>query len=175
MPIPWRSSPDAFAQILRRRGVDPAAVTDVEAAWCAFGEFLDVEVDGVDPDQDGDGFIIQWGRHSWNGGRLSLSLTRQLIVHHDPDPEDDEDGYEDDYGHDEFWQVDLTMCFDDEPDLAGLDDLEARDTGFTFDPIGPARTAALAGARADLERHPQLRAVWRATPVSSELSFDSAC
>ncbi|GAB3831508.1 hypothetical protein GCM10027610_021750 [Dactylosporangium cerinum] len=164
-----------FAQILRRHGVDPAAVTDVEAAWRAFGEFLDVEVDGVDPDQDGDGFVIQWGRNSWTDGRLSLTLTRQLIVHDDADPEDDEDAYEGYEGHDDFWQVELTMCFADEPDLVGLDGLEIQDTSFAFDPIGPARTAALAEARATMERHAQLRAVWRVTPVGSELTFDNVC
>jgi hypothetical protein len=172
VPIPWRSSPDVFDEILRRHGVDAAAVTDVEAAWRAFGEFLDVEVDGVEPDHDGDGFIIQWGRNSWNDGRLSLTLTRQLIVHHDTAPEDDED--EDD-GYDEFWQIDVTICFDDDPDLVGLDRLEVHDTGFAFDPIGPARTAALSEARAGMERHPQLHAIWRATPVSSGLRFHNVC
>jgi hypothetical protein len=48
MPIPWRSSAEVFAQILRRHGVDPNAVANIETAWRAFGEFLQVEVDGID-------------------------------------------------------------------------------------------------------------------------------
>jgi hypothetical protein len=80
MPTPWRDSAGTFAEILRRHGVDPEAVTDVEAAWCAFGEFLQVAVDGIDTDADADGFLVQWGRYSWNDDRLSLSFTRQLAV-----------------------------------------------------------------------------------------------
>ena len=165
MPIAWRSSADTFAAILRSHGAEPDAVRDVETAWRAFGEFLQVEVDGVDPDPDADadGFILQWGRYSWHDERLSLSLTRHLAVTAD-DPE-----------YPEFWQVELTMCFADEPDLIGLETLEIQDTDFAFEPIGPQRTAALDGARAETQRYPQLRAVWRATPVSSSLSFDNAC
>lgn len=159
MAISWRDSADAFAELLRRHGVDPGAVTDVEAAWRAFGEFVQVTIDGLDTDPDADGFLVQWGRYSWNDDRLSLSFTRQLAVD-DPDQQP------------EYWQVDLAMCFDDEPDLLGLDALEAQDTGHSFDPVGPQRAAALVEMRADLERHPQLRSAWRATPVTSDLSLE---
>jgi hypothetical protein len=47
--------------------------------------------------------------------------------------------------------------------------------GFAFDPAGPLRSAALAGMRAEMERYPQLRAVWRMNPVSSDLSIEPAC
>jgi hypothetical protein len=156
--IPWRSSPEAFARILRRHGVDPTAVTDVEAAWRAFGEFLQVEIDGIDttPDSDADGFIVQWGRYSWNDKRPSLSFTRQLAVAGSGDDP-------------ELWQIDLVMCFDD---LHGLDSLN---TGFVFDLAGPPLSAALAEVRAEMERYPQLQAVWRMIPVSSDLSFEPAC
>jgi len=166
--IPWRSSPEVFAQILRRHGVDSAAVTDVEAAWRAFGEFLQVEIDGVDRDPDSDGFIVQWGRYSWNEKRPSLSFTRQLAVAGSGDRDDPDWQLE-------YWQIDLQMCFDDEPDLLGLDSLNFQDTDFGFDPIGLPRTAALAEARAEMERYPQLRTLWRMTPVSSDLSFDNVC
>jgi hypothetical protein len=36
MPTSWRDSADSLDEILRRHGVDPEAVTDVEAAWRAF-------------------------------------------------------------------------------------------------------------------------------------------
>src|SRR5688500_18043879 len=108
MPIPWRTSADALAQILRRHGVEPAAVISVESAWLAFTEFLQVEVDGIDPhpDADADGFIVQWGRYSWNDKRLSLSFTRQIAIADGRDQENPD-------WHPEYWQIDLQMCFDD--------------------------------------------------------------
>ncbi|MFC7551027.1 hypothetical protein, partial [Plantactinospora sp. GCM10030261] len=67
MGVPWRRSVDEFTRILRQHGQEPAAVTDVAAAWRAFREFLDVEIEGLVPDLDADvdGFIVQWGRYSW--------------------------------------------------------------------------------------------------------------
>ncbi|HTJ33825.1 MAG TPA: hypothetical protein VL738_11395 [Dactylosporangium sp.] len=176
MPVQWQLSADIFAQTLRRHGVDPGAVLDVEAAWRAFGEFLQVDFDGLDPDPDADGFIVQWGRYNWNGERLALSFTRQLAVLDDEDDPDPDDPDPDDTDRPQaLWQIHLELRFADEPDLVGLDGLETQDTGFAFDPIGPERAAALAAARTEMERHPQLRAIWRATPVSSTLSFDYAC
>jgi hypothetical protein len=170
MPISWQASAEVFAEILRRHGVEPDAVSDVDAAWGAFDEFLQIDLDGIveEPDSDADGFIIQWGRYSWNGGRLSLAFTRQLAV-------TDGEGQKDPDSQPALWQVDLEMCFDDEPDLIGLDTLNSSDTGFSFDPIGPQRTAELAEMRTDMERHPQLQAIWSATPVSSSLSFECVC
>ncbi|MEU3930613.1 hypothetical protein AB0E85_00910 [Streptomyces sp. NPDC029044] len=89
MPIPWRSSADAFAQILRQRGVEPDAVRDVGAAWEAFGEFLQVEIAGIEgPENDGDGFIVEWGRWDWNDDQPALSFGRQVAVT-EPDERDD--------------------------------------------------------------------------------------
>jgi hypothetical protein len=82
MPIPCQSSADAFGQVLRRHDVDPGAVIDIEAAWRAFGEFLQVEVDGVDTHPDAEGFIVQWGRYTclasrvWQSRTLALALTQ---------------------------------------------------------------------------------------------------
>jgi hypothetical protein len=60
-----------FAQILRQRGVEPDAVRDVQAAWDAFGEFLQIEIEGTEgPKNDGDGFIVQWGRWDWNTDQM---------------------------------------------------------------------------------------------------------
>ncbi|HYN95138.1 MAG TPA: hypothetical protein VES42_14920 [Pilimelia sp.] len=166
MPIPWRSTPDAFAQVLHRHGVDTDAVTDVEAAWRAFCEFLHIEIDGLDPtpDADADGFIVQWGRYTWTDNRPTLSFTRQLAIAEDSDPNDSD-------WQPAYWQIDLQMCFEDEPELAGLDNLEIQDTGLTFDPIGPQRTTALAEVRNEMGRYPQLRAAWHAAPTGSTLSF----
>jgi hypothetical protein len=106
----WRSSAEEFVEILQRYGVDPAGVTDVAAAWQAFDEFLQVEIDGVDTSDgcDADGFIVQWGRYSWTAERLCLSLTRQLAVADGADRADPG-------GNAQYWQIDLQMCFDDAP------------------------------------------------------------
>jgi len=44
-----------------RNGQDPHNVNDVEAAWSAFVDFLQTEIDGIDqtPHSDADGFIVQ--------------------------------------------------------------------------------------------------------------------
>jgi hypothetical protein len=167
MAISWRSSADFFAQILGRRGVAPDAVTDVEEAWGAFEEFLQVEIDGIEADTnaDADGFIVQWGCYSWNNRRPSLSFTRQLAVA-------DQGDRDDECWQPDLWQVDLELVFDDAPDLDGIDELPIHDTGFSFDPIGPQRSRELAEFRAEMERYPQLRAIWRATPAASTMSMD---
>jgi hypothetical protein len=167
MRIPWQTSAEVFGQILRRHGLEPDAIADVPLAWTAFEEFLQVELDGIVPgdDSDADGFIVQWGRWPWNGERPSLSFTRQLAI---PDPDDPE-------SQPSYWHVDLQMFFRDEPGLVGLDELNESSTGFSFDPVGPARTAELAATRAHyLGLYPQLHAIWRATPISSELTMNQA-
>ncbi|MER7892113.1 hypothetical protein ABTX15_20065 [Micromonospora sp. NPDC094482] len=169
MPIHWRSSAEVFAQCLGSHGLDAAGVADVEAAWQAFCEFVQVEIDGVDPDpdSDADGFIVQWGRYSWHGHRPSLTFTRQPAIV----GVDDRDGRHVDR---EYWQVSLEMRFDDGPDLAGIGTLPERDTGFNFAPIGRHRHAALAEMRTGMDRHPQLQAAWRLKPAHSELTVDRA-
>ncbi|RZU74354.1 hypothetical protein EV384_2808 [Micromonospora kangleipakensis] len=170
MHIPWRTTADVFAQILRRHGVDQDGVTDVEAAWGAFAEFLQLDIDGLDqtPDSDADGFIIQWGRRSWSDNRLILTFTRQLAIA-------DVGDHDDPYWQPELWQLDLEMAFDDEADLIGLDSLDVHDTGFKFAPTGPLRAAALADTWAKAQRHAPVRAAWIATPASSGLSFECVC
>ncbi|MEV6367009.1 hypothetical protein AB0L86_08970 [Micromonospora musae] len=167
MRIRWQASIDVFTQMLGRRGVEPAAVTDVEAAWDAFAEFLQLEIDGIDPtpDSDADGFIVQWGRRSWSDNRPILAFARQLAVADVGDRADP-------YWQPELWQLDFEMTFDDEPRLTGLDSLDVQNTGFRFAPIGPLRAAALADARAEAQRHAPVRAAWITTPASSVLSIE---
>ena len=159
-----------FAQILRRHGVDQDSVTDVEAAWGAFAEFLQLDIDCLDPtpDSDADGFIIQWGRRSWSDNLLILTFTRQLAIV-------DVGDHDDSYWQPELWQLDLEMAFDDEADLIGLDRLDVQDTGFRFPPVGPLRAAALTDTWAETQRHAPVRAAWIATPAGSGLSFESVC
>lgn len=161
--VPWRRSADLFAQILRRHGLDPNAVADVAAAWRAFREFLQTEIEGLSPDPgaDVDGFIIQWGRYSWHGRRLCVSFTRQLAVPSDCDCDDLHE-------QPDYWQVDLTLVFDDAAGLAVLDNGHESDTGFYFEPAGPRRDAAIAEA----EQYQQLQAAFDATPLRSALSFE---
>jgi hypothetical protein len=161
MGVPWRLSADELVRILHRQGVDPEAVTDVAAAWQAFREFLQVEIEGLAPDPDADGFIVQWGRYSWHGGRLSISFTRQLAV---------TDGCDCGNPHEQpdYWQVDLALVYDDAPGLMLLDGGHESDTGFSFEPIGPLREAALAA----MQQYEQLQAVLNVEPVRSQLSFE---
>lgn len=157
--MPWRRSADEFTRILRKHGQEPPAVTDVAAAWRAFREFLDVEIEGLVPGPDVDGFIVQWGRYSWHGGRQCVSFTRQLAVPScsgDPRPD--------------YWQVDLTLVFDDAAGLAVLEGDHQSDTGFYFRPVGPHRDDAVAEAG----RHLQLDAP-TVRPAHSKLSFDRVC
>jgi hypothetical protein len=77
----WRDAGEMLAGLLRRDGVDPDRVHDVAAAWRAFTEFLALPVDGLEPvENDADGFLVQWGRYSWNDRLPSLTFTRQFAV-----------------------------------------------------------------------------------------------
>jgi hypothetical protein len=164
MPIPWQSSAELFGRLLRTHGIEPDAVTDVEAAWAVFVDFVQTWVDGMvsGEDADADGFIVQWGCWPWSDGRPSLSFTRQLAV---PDADDPD-------WQPSYWHVELQMVFSNELGFAGLDELNESDTGFSFDPIGPARRAELATLHDHyLAVYPELQAVWRTTPAASGLSL----
>ncbi|MEU7662324.1 hypothetical protein AB0B60_28110 [Streptomyces lincolnensis] len=142
------------------------AVRDVTAAWAAFGEFLQIDVDGIEPPQDdGDGFIAEWGRWSWNDDQPALSFRRRLAVTGagelgDPDCQP------------EYWAVELLLVFAEDPAWADLDSLGHQNTGFDFTAIGAARTAALGDARRFMASYPQLVAMWRAEPLRSELNLE---
>ncbi|MGW2931043.1 hypothetical protein ACWDA7_04055 [Streptomyces sp. NPDC001156] len=166
MPIPWKSGADVFAQILRQHGVEPDAVGNVDAAWDAFVEFLQIEVEGIEqPENDGDGFIVEWGRWSWNDDQPSFSFGRLFAVN-DADDRDDPDWQP------EYWKVDLQLIFAEEPAWADVDSLGHQDTGFDHDEIGAPRIAALREVRRFIESYPQLAAMWRAEPIRSGLTLE---
>ncbi|MCX5255663.1 hypothetical protein OOK27_16205 [Streptomyces canus] len=168
MPIPWRSSAEAFARILQQRGIAPDGVRDVGAAWDAFGEFCQVEVDGIGrAENDGDGFIAEWGKWDWNDGLPSLSFGRLLAV-------TGADGREDPEWQPEYWKVELQLIFPEDPAWADLDSLGRQNTGYNFDVIGVSRAAALVKLRRFIESCPQPAAMCRATPTRSELTFERA-
>ncbi|WNM35788.1 hypothetical protein RKE30_38255 [Streptomyces sp. Li-HN-5-11] len=159
---------DVFARILKQRAIEPDAVRDVDAAWDAFGEFLHIEVEGVEePENDGDGFIVEWGRWDWNGGQPSLSFGRLLAVN-DAGDRDDADWQP------EYWKVELQLIFAEEPAWADVDSLGHQDTGFDYDKIGVPRMAALGEMRRFIESYPQLAAMWRAEPARSSLTLERA-
>lgn len=165
----WKNSLDVFAQILQRHGLEPDAVDDVERAWSAFQEFVQVEFDGVEPiENDGDGFIVQWGRWGWSGSRPALAFTRQFALADDGDRNDE-------YWQPQYWVVELELCFAENPAWADLSEMAwANSMGFDFDAIGPDRAAALAQISAFIETLPQVAAMWRTAPVSSALTLDRA-
>lgn len=166
MPTTWKNSVDLFTQILQQRGLDPGAIGSVDAAWAAFQEFVQVPLDGVEPaEEDGDGFIVQWGQWSWNDGRPALVFTRQLAV--------DEDGdCAEEHWQPQLWAIELQMIFAEDPTWADLDEMAWSNSGFDFNPIGPERAAALAQVTTFLETLPQICSLWRATPAESKLSMD---
>ncbi|MFI5531235.1 hypothetical protein ACIA8O_22160 [Kitasatospora sp. NPDC051853] len=148
-----------FAGILRAHGLDPEGVGEVGRAWDAFREFVQVPLGGLVED-DGDGFIVQWGRWSWHDGRPSLGFSRQLGLWED--------------GEVELWSVELTLFFDEDPAWAGLGNGDGG-TGFRFDPVGDGRGAALDGIAASVGTVPEVAALWRAAPVGSALGVERVC
>lgn len=168
----WRTASATFEHILRKHGIpQPTAITDVDVAWLAFVDFSQTGFDGIAPaDEDGDGFIIQWGRRSWGDERLMLTLTRQFAV------VDNGRDQNDPYFQPELWQLELNIAFNDQPALtAHLTGDDASNTDFQFDPIGPQRAAAMADARARAHQNALVRAMWSATPANSELTFGCEC
>ncbi|MEV7884924.1 hypothetical protein ACWD3I_08300 [Streptomyces sp. NPDC002817] len=154
-----------FAQVLRQRGVEPDSVLDVDAAWDGFGEFCQVEVDGIErAEDDGDGFIAEWGRWDWNDDQPSLSFGRQLAV--TGVGERDDPGWQP-----EYWKVELELIFAEDQAWADLDRLGRQDTGYAFAVIGTPRTASLVEMRRFIESCPPLAAMWRAEPTRSVLSL----
>lgn len=166
MPIPWKSSVDVFAQILRQHGVEPNAVHEVNAAWDAFGEFLRIEVEGIErPENDGDGFIAEWGRWGWNDHQPALSFGRHVAVTGTGERDDP-------YWQPEYWKVELQLIFAEDPAWVDLDSLGRQDTGFDFDAIGAPRTARLGAMRRFMESYPELAAMWRTKPTRSALTLE---
>lgn len=168
MPVPWRSSAEVFAQMLRQRGNEPDAVRDVDAAWGTFAEFLQIEISGIEsPENDGDGFIVEWGRWGWNDEQPALSFGRQLAVN-------DVGEQDDPYCQPDYWKVELQLVFHEDPAWADTDSIGLQDTGFDFAEIGEPRAVALAETRRFIHSDPQLAAMWRAKPARSELTLDRA-
>ncbi|MDP9847699.1 hypothetical protein [Streptosporangium lutulentum] len=154
--VAWQAGPDLLACILRRHGQAPDAITDTMAAWAAFAEFAQTKVTGIDtrPDSDSDGFILQWGRRSWNDHRPSMSFARQVAV-------PCADGQFDGCG--ELRQIELVLLYEDSGVTSSHPD---QDTGFFF-PNGDEEWQAALGEAQDF---PPFQAVAAAAPVSSSLT-----
>jgi hypothetical protein len=104
-------------------------------------------VDGLEAgeESDADGFIVEWGRYSWNDGLASLSFTRQYAV-------DVSDTWtETEWYQPEYWQVNLTMVFPDASELADVGMLNVQDTGFDFSPAGPEQDHAIREAEWEIQ------------------------
>jgi hypothetical protein len=159
----WRNSADVLREIIRQQGADPDRVESPESTWRAFCGFLLVAFDGLDTesDSDADGFIVQWGRNSWNDGLPSLSFTRRFAV------DVRAEWVEADWYQPEYWQVDLVMVFPDHPTLADLGELNTQDSGFYFERPGPEFDNALREALWEFGQYPTLQALWASTPLRS--------
>jgi hypothetical protein len=151
---------EAFDRLLLNYHIDPDGITDVEPAWLAFTEFAQTGIDGLAPGDDADGFIVQWGRYSWNERTAALTFTRRLNLL--------TDGSGPAAGHPALRQVDLEMRF------RGFHTLATGDSGLHFAAIGPPRAAALAAVRAAVEEQPLLSALWHTKPVTSSLTYGPA-
>ncbi|MBO1330869.1 hypothetical protein [Streptomyces sp. VRA16 Mangrove soil] len=171
MSIPWRSSAAEFERILGRRGA-LGGVCDMEAAWGAFEEFAQVPVEGVaGPEEDGDGLIVQWGtwdRGDRDGTYSGLSFGRQLAVDEGADRSDP-------YWQPGYWQVEFRARFADDAAPGHQPVIAGGDSGFDFAALGAPRAAALAALRRLVDWEPALSALWRAAPVSVEVTLDQAC
>ncbi|WP_433789163.1 hypothetical protein [Actinoplanes sp. CA-252034] len=169
MGLLWRDAARVLADLLRRYGVDPERVHDVAAAWHAFTDFLALPVDGLEPaENDVDGFMVQWGRYSWNDRLPSVAFTRELII----DARGSRVG-EAPY-QPEIWQVSLDMVFPDTPELAELGRPGAADTGLDFSRPGPERDRAVHAMEQRLRQHPALQAAWASSPAHSSLTLYDA-
>jgi hypothetical protein len=168
--VAWRDSPGVLVGLLRVYGLAPDRVDDVDKAWRAFCEFLALPIDGLEPepDNDADGFIVQWGRYSWHDRLPSLSFTRQFAV------DVRATWTETDWYRPELWQVSLDLLFPDAPVLADLDQLNVQDTGFDFSPPGPERDRAVREAEWEIRQHPTLQVLWASTPQRSTVTLDTA-
>ncbi|MEU4428752.1 hypothetical protein AB0F81_49770 [Actinoplanes sp. NPDC024001] len=165
----WRDAAQMLAGRLRRYGVDPGHVHDVAVAWQAFTEFLALPVDGLEPvENDADGFMVQWGRYSWNDRLPGLSFTRQFAV----DVRDAWAGK--DWYQPEIWQVSLDMVFPDTPELAQFGRPGPADTGLDFSAPGPERDRAVRAVEQRLTQDPTLRAAWASRPARSSVTLDEA-
>lgn len=166
MAIPWRNSAAEFARILRAHGTDLDAVTDVDAAWAAFEEFLQVEIAGIDSDEnDGDGFNVEWGRWTWTDRRPALAFRRLLGVLDTEDRQDPQD-------QPEYWTVELELSFAEDPAWADLNLPEYVGAGLKHYRLGAERRAAMVEEREYLGTFPQLAALWRAEPIHSRVVLE---
>ncbi|MDV9193570.1 hypothetical protein R6L23_36095 [Streptomyces sp. SR27] len=167
MSISWRSSAAAFEQILGRHGVAAGACT-MEAAWAAFGEFVQVPVEGIEgPEDGGDAFIVGWGVWDWTGNRPALSLGRLLTVNEYGDRQDP-------YWQPLYWKVEFQACFAEDPAWADLHISGGGDTGFVDAAIGKPRADALAATRRFIDEDPLLSALWRSAPIEIDVTLERA-
>jgi hypothetical protein len=149
-------------------GLIPHAIRDVNAAWKAFGEFLQDEIEGIErSEEDGDGFIVEWGRWDWNDDQPALSFGRLLAVN-------DAGERDDPHWQAEYWELELQLVFTEDPAWADLDRIGFQSTGFDYNEIGEPRIASLAEICRVIESYPQLAAMSRAQPISSDLALDRA-
>jgi len=151
--------------LLRARGQDPAAVTDTAEAWAAFQEFLHAELEGIyrpSEDWDSDGFIVEWGRYSWNQHRQSLSFSRLIAVEGEHDDIEDSD----EHWQPEYWQVSLELIFDDSVEVR--DEFESATGHYFFNGVQDLR----AGLTDVSETCGPLNTALTLTPIASSVTFD---
>ncbi|MFJ6408167.1 hypothetical protein ACIQK9_21870 [Streptomyces hydrogenans] len=166
MSIPWRFSAEVFEQILDRHGVAAGACT-MEAAWAAFAEFMQIPVEGIEsPEDDGDGFIVEWGVWEWSGNRPALSLGRLLAVN-------EYSGLDASYRHLQYWKVEFQACFAEDSAWADLH-LRGGDSSYDHAAIGEPRADALTATRRSIDQDPLLSAMWQSHPIDIEVTLDRA-
>jgi hypothetical protein len=153
--VDWQAGPNLLASILRRHGQALDAMTDTITVWTAFAEFAQTKLAGIDarPDSDADGFILQWGRWSWNNNRPSMSFIRQVAVPCEGDQSGD---------CVELWQIELVLFYEDSVMLSSHSD---QTMGFYFPKHDEEWKAVLIRAG----DFPPLLAVATMAPVGSSM------
>ncbi|MEU6366420.1 hypothetical protein ABZ876_11835 [Streptomyces sp. NPDC046931] len=119
------------------------------------------------PEDDGDGFIVEWGVWDWTGNRPALSLGRLLAVNEDDDRQDP-------YWQPQYWKVGFQACFTDNPAWADLHISGGGNSGFDRAAIGKPRADALAAIRRYIDQDPLLSVMWQSVPTDIEVTLDRA-
>lgn len=105
-----------FEAALAARGLTLEGLDAATAIAAVTDFYVNQRLDDVDPGEDGDGLLFQWGTYDWGDGpTFQYDLTRQTIS---TGPAGDDDDDDDDDGG--IWQLSLVLHFAPSVETAAL-------------------------------------------------------